>query len=180
MRQSVCKLFCRNVVGMSGVILVTTRRDIDLRMIKSRYGRCMRDRDRRAIRPRSYHVRLGRLDARRPLARSPRLAPRPGVPPAPRGRALPVPSRLTAGTGCRVAAGGSPLQTPQLGVGCSHRTTVLVLAREATYAALLALRLVPRLVLRRLFALALLALFAFPLLLVLATALLLRVVFLAT
>lgn len=61
-----------------------------------------------------------------------------------------------------------------------HRTTVLVLAREATCAARLALRLVPRLVLRRLFPLALLALFAFPLLLVLATALLLRVVFLAT
>jgi hypothetical protein len=57
-----------------------------------------------------------------------------------------------------------------------HRTTVLVLAREATYAA----RLVPRVVLRRLLPLALLALFAFPLLLVLATALLLRVVFLAT
>lgn len=114
------------------------------------------------------------------LARSPQLAPRPGVPPAPRGRALPAPSRLTASNGVPRGRRRRRRSRPRRSALPPQRTTVLVLAREATYAARLALRLVPRLVLRRLFPLALLALFAFPLLLVLATALLLRVVFLAT
>lgn len=79
-------------------------------------------------------------------------------------------------TGCRVAAGGVAALDPA-DRRCRHNAPP---SSSSPARRLTPLRLVPRLVLRRLFPLALLALFAFPLLLVLATALLLRVVFLAT
>ena len=181
---------------MSGAILVTTRRDTveiwEMRGMRRSGFRIRCDRTGGSTRA---AVRARDPRRRRPGAGGRARPPGPGVGldaragalaaacPSPGRTARPSRSRTPSSlsprpprTGCRVAAGGVAALDPA-DRRCRHNAPP---SSSSPARRLTPLRLVPRLVLRRLFPLALLALFAFPLLLVLATALLLRVVFLAT